>query len=53
MFANPMENRIGLNYTTLLIKCHRHTHGDNAVSRPTVNLAVRIIQPKITKIQKI
>ena len=48
-----MENRLGLRYTTLLINFHRHTHGDNAVSRSTVNLAFRRLQPKITKIQKI
>ena len=48
-----MENCLGLRYTTLLINCHRHTHGDNAVSRSTVNLAFRRLQPKITKIEKI
>ena len=48
-----MQNRIGLRYTTLLINCHRHTHGDNAVSIFTVNLAFRRLQPKITKIDKI
>ena len=53
MLANSMENCIDLRYTTLLINCHRHTHGDNSVSRSTVNLAFRRLQPKITKIQKI
>ena len=53
MLANSMENRLGLCYTTLLINCHSHTHGGNAVSRSTVNLAFRRLQPKITKIQKI
>ena len=48
-----MGNRIGLRYTKLLINCHCHTHGDNAVSRSTVNLAFRRLQPKITNIQKI
>ena len=48
-----MEKRLGLRYTTLLINCNRHTHGDNAVSRSTVNLAFRRLQPKITNIQKI
>ena len=53
MLANSMENRLDLRYTTLLINCHRHTHGDNAVIKSTVNLAFRRLQPKITKIQKI
>ena len=48
-----MQNHIGLRYTTLLINCHCQTHGENAVSRSTVNLAFRRLQPKITKIQKI
>ena len=48
-----MQNRLGLRYTTLLINFHRHTHGDNAVSNSTVNLAFMRLQPKITKIQKI
>ena len=33
--------------------CHRHTKGDNAVCRSTVNLAYKRLQPRITKIQKI
>ena len=46
------QNRLGLHYTTLLINCHRHTHGDNAVSKTTVNLAFMRLQPKITKIHQ-
>ena len=52
LLANPMPECIGIRYTTLLINCHRETHGNNAVSRSTVNLAFRILQPKITRIQK-
>ena len=48
-----MQNCLGLHYTTLLINCHRQTHDENEGSRSTVNLAFRITQPKITKIQKI
>ena len=48
-----MQKRLGLRYTNLLINCHRHTRGDNEVSRFTVNLDFRRLQPKITKIQKI
>ena len=51
--ANSMERRLGLRYTILLINCHRQTHGDNVVCRSTVNLSLRIIQPKIKRIQKI
>ena len=50
---NSIKTRLVPCYTTLLINCHRHTRGDNAVSRSTVNLAFRRLQPKITKIQKI
>ena len=53
MPANLMQNRLGLRYTTLLINCHRQTHGNNSVSRYTVNLALRRLQPKIINIQKI
>ena len=53
MLANSMQNRLGLRYTTLLINFHRQTHGDNAVSKPTFNLAFRRLQPRITKVQKI
>ena len=48
-----MQNRLGLRYTTLPINCHCRTHGDNAVSNSTVDLAFRRLQPKITKIHKI
>ena len=50
MLADLMQNRLGLSFTTLLIICHRQTHGNNAVSRSTVNLSLRRLQPKITKI---
>ena len=53
LIADSMERRLGLRYTTLIINCHRHTKGDNAVCRSTVNLAYKILQPRITKIQKI
>ena len=53
LLANSMKNRLGLRYTTLLINCHSHTHGDNAVSMSTVNLVFRRLQHKITKIEKI
>ena len=48
-----MGKRLGLRYKTLLINCHRQTHGDNAVCRSTVNLSFRRLQPKITKVYKI
>ena len=53
LLADSIQKRLGLRYTTLLINCHRHTHGENTVSKSTVNLAFRIIQPKIKIIQKI
>ena len=53
MLANSMKNSLGLYYTTLLINCHHQTLGENAVTRSTVNLAFRRLQPKIIKIQKI
>ena len=53
LLLNSMQNRLGLCYKTLLISCHLQTHGKNAVSRSTINLSFSIIQPKITKIQKI
>ena len=52
MLANSTQNRLGFHYETLLINFHCQTHGDNALSRSTVNLAFRRLQPKITKIQK-
>ena len=53
LLASLMKNYLGLCYTTLFANCHCHTNGDNAVSRSTVNLAFKIIQPKITKIKKV
>ena len=53
MLANSIQNCLGLRYTKLLISCGRQTHGENALSRSTINLAFRRIQPKITKNQKI
>ena len=53
LLANSTQNRLGLFYTTLLINCHRHTQGEDVVSKSTVDLALRRLQPKITKIQKI
>ena len=48
-----MENILGLRYTTLLINCHRHQNGFDAVCKYTVNIAFLRLQPKITRIQKI
>ena len=48
-----MENRLGLRYTTHLVNCHRHHNSFDAVCKSTVNLAFLILQPKITRIQKI
>ena len=48
-----MENRLSLLYTTILINFRCHTHGENAVSRSTVNLAFKRLQPIITKNEKI
>ena len=53
LLVNSMQNRLGLRYTTLLINCNRQTHGENSVSKSTVNLAFMRLQPRITKIQKI
>ena len=50
MIANSIENRIGLCYTMLSINFHCQTHVYNVVSRSTVDLAFRRLQPKITKI---
>ena len=36
-----------------LINCHRHHNGFYAVCKSTVNLAFLILQPNITRIQKI
>ena len=48
LLTDSTPNRLGLCYKTLLINCHRQTHVNNAVSRSTVNLAFRRLQPKIT-----
>ena len=53
LLADSMQNRIGLRYTVLLINCHCIKHGENAVSKYTLKLAFRRIQPKIIRIQKI
>ena len=53
IIANSMGKLLGLRYTTLLINCHRQTHGDIAVCRSTVNLAYRRLIPKITRVKKI
>ena len=42
-----MERRLVLRYTPLLINYYRQTNGDNAVCRPTVNLAYRRLLPLI------
>ena len=48
-----MENILGLRYTNLLINCHRHQNGFDAVCKSTVNISFLRIKPKITRIQKI
>ena len=53
LLANSMHNRLGLRYTQMLINCRFKSHGDNAVSISTVNLALRRLQPKIKINQKI
>ena len=53
LLTDSMENRLGLRYTTKLINCHHHQNGFDAVCRSTVNPFFLIIQPKITRIQKI
>ena len=52
LLTNSMQNRLGLRYTTLIMNFHSQKHGNNAVSRSTVNLVFTRLQPKITKIQK-
>ena len=52
IFADSMENRLGLRYTTHLINCHHHQNGFDSVCKSTVNLASLRLQPKITIIQK-
>ena len=51
--ADSMENRLGLRYTTQLVNCHRYRNDSDALCKSTVNLAFLILQPKITRIQKI
>ena len=53
ILADLIENRLGLHYTTLIINFHSHHKGFNAVCNSTVDLDFLIIQPKITRIQKI
>ena len=53
LIAETLKNRLGLCYTTLLINCHRQTHGENVVGRSTVNLSFKRLQSKIKKIQRI
>ena len=48
-----MENRLGLRHTTHLINCCRHHSGFDEVCKSTINLDFFILQPKITKTQKI
>ena len=48
-----MDNCLGLRYINLLFNSLLQTQGENAVSRSTVNLAFRRLQPKIYKNQKI
>ena len=52
LLANSTQKRLGFRYTTLLINCHRHTNGENAVRKSTVNLSFRRLQPKINKFRK-
>ena len=53
LLENSMQNRLGLSYTTLVIHCHFQIQCENTVSRSTVNLAIRRLLTKISKIQKI
>ena len=53
ILADLMENRLSLRYTTLLVNCHCHQNGFEAVCKSTVNIAFLRLQPKITRIQKI
>ena len=47
LLVNSIQNRLGLRYTTLLINFHCQTYGDNVVSKSTVNLAFRRLQPQM------
>ena len=51
--ADSMENILGLRYTSHLINFHCHQNGFDAVCKSTVNIDFLIIQPKITRIQKV
>ena len=53
MLVNSIQHCLGLRYTIILINFHCHTQGYNAVSGSTVDLAFRILPPKITEIRKI
>ena len=53
LLANSMENRLGITYTTKLLKCHRRQNGVDAVCQSTDNLAFLRLAPKIARIQKI
>ena len=53
IFADAMEKKLGLRYTTHLINCHSRHKGFNAMCKSTVNLAFLRLQPKITIINKI
>ena len=53
LFANSMENRLGIMYTTKLLNSHRHQNSVDAVCQSTVNRAFLRLAPKITRIQKI
>ena len=48
-----MENKLGLRCKTHLINCYHHLNIFDAVCKSTVKLAFLILQPKITRIQKI
>ena len=50
IFADAMENKLGIRYTTQIINCHRYHKGFNAVYKSAVNLAFLRLQPKITRI---
>ena len=53
ILADTTEKRLGIRYTNQLINCHCYQNGFYAVCKSTVNLAFLILQPKITRIQKI
>ena len=53
ILADATENKLGLRYTTHLIKFHRHLNGFDAVCKSTVNIDFLRLQPKITRIHNI